>query len=196
MVSNTEGDSHFGRRNVIGKKQVLVGLVGLFGLVLAAGCGQKAKAKTAVAEVPAVVIKAYYPFNESHQFIADYLKQVEKLNPGNVQVTLYDMQTPEGRKAWSTSGLTCAGVFVNGSTRHEIDRGEGKTETVDFLQRMDVFWAKDDFETVLTQILANDGKTFNAPPREPEKAEGDETGAKASGGAEAGTADTGDSSSN
>jgi ABC-type glycerol-3-phosphate transport system substrate-binding protein len=210
----------FGRRKVIGKKLVLIGVIALLAGLVVAGCGAKEKASgqpvanapaqtapeepqpTSAAAPVAVDIVAYYPFNESHQFIADYLKQVEKLNPGNVRVTLYDMQTPEGRKKWSTSGLSCAGVFVNGSTRQEIDRGGGKTETVDFLQRMDVFWAKDDFETVLKQILAKDGKTFNAPPREPEKkaegekAEGEQSGGQAGAGGEAKTAETTTPSSN
>ena len=117
-----------------------------------------------------VVIEAYYPLNEGHKFIADYLKAVEAANPGKVSVTLYDMQTQEGRQKWSAAGLSCAGVFVNGSTRHEIKKGE-ETETVDFLQRMDVFWSKDDFETVLTQEMAKAGETFKAPPREAEASE-------------------------
>jgi ABC-type glycerol-3-phosphate transport system substrate-binding protein len=204
---------------VIGKKLVLIGVIVLLAGLVVAGCGAKETASvqpvanapaqtaseepqpTSAAAPVAVDIVAYYPFNESHQFIADYLTQVEKLNPGNVKVTLYDMQTPDGRKKWSTSGLSCAGVFVNGSTRQEIDRGGGKTETVDFLQRMDVFWAKDDFETVLKQILAKDGKTFNAPPREPEKkaeggkaqgeqAQSEKSGGQAGAGAEAKTAET------
>lgn len=113
-----------------------------------------------------VVIEAYYPLNESHKFIADYLKEIEKANPGKVKVTVYDMQSEEGRKKWSASGLSCAGVFVNGSTRHEITK-DGKAETVDFLQRMEVFWSHQDFETVIKDILAKAGETFTPPAKEP-----------------------------
>jgi len=135
-----------------------------------AGAQIASEAQSAPKPDAAVVIEAYYPFNESHQFIADYLKSVEAANPGKVSVTLYDMQTSEGRQKWSAAGLSCAGVFVNGSTRHEIDR-DGTKETVDFLQRMDVFWSKDDFETVMTQEMAKAGETFQAPPREAEASE-------------------------
>ena len=135
-----------------------------------AGAQSASEAQSAPKPDVAVVIEAYYPFNESHQFIADYLKSVEATNPGKVSVTLYDMQTSEGRQKWTAAGLSCAGVFVNGSTRHEIDR-DGTKETVDFLQRMDVFWSKDDFETVMTQEMEKAGETFQAPPREAEASE-------------------------
>jgi len=126
--------------------------------------GAAAPAQPTEAQKSAVPIEivAYYPFNESHKFIADYLKSVEAANPGKVKVTVYDMQTEEGRKKWEKSGLSCAGVFVNGSTHQEITRN-GKKEGVDFLQRMGVFWSHDDFETVLKQILRKAGQTFVSP---------------------------------
>jgi len=144
--------------------------------MLTAGCGGGGGAQVAapgpvsnVEEKPdvPVFIEAYYPLNEGHQFIADYLEAVETANPDTIAVRFHDMQSAEGRKKWATTGLSCAGVFVNGSTRHEIDR-EGETETVDFLQRMDVFWTRDDFETVLKQELEKVSKAFVAPPRETE----------------------------
>jgi len=113
-------------------------------------------------DVP-VVIEAYYPLNEGHKFIADYLLGVGKANPETIRVTVYDMQTQVGREHWANSGLSCAGVFVNGSTRHEL-QGEGGPEVVNFLQRMDVFWNHEDFEAVLAQEFAKAGKTFNPPP--------------------------------
>ena len=101
---------------------------------------------------PVVKIEAYYPFNPDHQYIVDYLREFEKKHQGQVKVDIYDMQSPEGRKKWGTTGLGCAGVFINGSTRHQITRN-GKSETVDFLKRMDSFWAKEDFETVVNQLI-------------------------------------------
>ncbi len=173
------------------KKLVVLALAALLACCLgAAGCRGGGQTPTAGApgtsaapsesapkpETP-VVIEAYYPLNESHEFIADYLKSVEAANPGTVSVTVYDMQSQEGRRKWSMSGLSCAGVFVNGSTRHEIER-EGKTETVDFLQRMDVFWTREDFETVLAQELAKVGESFRAPPQETEAEAGEAEGAE------------------
>jgi len=183
-VESVSTEFSSGRKNVTGTKLGVLGLAVLLACCLAvAGCGG---AETTTAAGPSagtqiaseaqsapkpdvpLVIEAYYPLNPGHQFIADYLKSVEAANPGKVSVTLYDMQTQEGRQKWSAAGLSCAGVFVNGSTRHEIDR-DGTKETVDFLQRMDVFWSKDDFETVLTQEMAKAGETFQAPPRETEE---------------------------
>ncbi len=139
--------------------------------------GAPAAAGTAAATQPAKVDKwavpieivAYYPFNESHKFIADYLKSVEKANPGNIKVSVYDMQTEDGRKKWETSGLSCAGVFVNGSTTFDL-MTNGKKETVAFLQRMDVYWTHQDFERVLTEILQKAGKKFVSPNYKPKAA--------------------------
>lgn len=115
------------------------------------------------AEFP-VVIEAYYPLNPSHQFIADYVLAIEEANPDTVKVTVYDMQSPEGRKKWMDTGLSCAGIFVNGSTEHQIKRGD-ETETVNLLKRMDVTWTRDDLLTVIQQELDKVGATL-VPPKE------------------------------
>lgn len=111
-----------------------------------------------------VVIEAYYPLNEAHQFIADYLYAIEKANPETVKVEVYDVQSPEGRKKWMTTGLSCAGVFVNGSTEHQIKRGD-ETETVNLLKRMDVTWTRDDLLAVVQKELDKVGATL-VPPKE------------------------------
>ena len=99
-----------------------------------------------------VKVEAFYPLNEGHQFIADYLKEFAEAHPGQIRLEVYDIQTPAGVKRWQPTGLKCAGVFVNGQTRHEITT-DGETETVDFLQRLDVFWTREDFETVVNKLL-------------------------------------------
>jgi len=120
-----------------------------------AGC-QKAKEEAATpppAESgPPVKIEAYYPFNEDHQYIADYLREIAAAYPDDIGLEIIDFRKPEGRRRWQVTGLSCAGVFVNGSTRHQIERN-GETETVDFIKRMDVFWSREDFESVLSQLL-------------------------------------------
>jgi len=132
----------------------------------AAGCRQKAAKpaaeETAPAQQPeatgppvAVEIVAYYPLNPDHQYIVDYLREFEDKYPGEVRVTVHDMQTPEGRERWRESGLGCAGVFVNGSTRHELKR-DGETATGDFIKRMAVFWLREDFEAVVEDLLKQD----------------------------------------
>lgn len=120
--------------------------------VIVAGCKGKSESAKPPAPKPAVEIVAYYPFSPDHQYIVDYLKEFGKKHAGEVTVEVNDMQSPDGRKKWADSGLSCAGVFVNGSTRHEIVRN-GEKETVDFLKRMDSFWSREDFETVVKQLL-------------------------------------------
>ena len=111
-----------------------------------------------------VGIVAYYPLNEGHKYIADYLKGLEQQKEfkGKVKVEINDTQTSEGREKWKTTGLECAGVFVNGKSRWQVVR-DGKKETLDFLKRMDSFWMKEDFLAVLRQQLADPKKTPVAP---------------------------------
>jgi hypothetical protein len=172
----------FGRRSVSGKRLIVLGMVVLLACCLAmAGCRggeepaepaetESAPSETAAAPDAPVVIEAYYPLNESHQFIADYLYAIGDANPGKVHVTVYDMQSEEGRKKWMTTGLSCAGVFVNGSTRHTITRGE-ETETVDLLKRMGVTWTREDLLAVVQQELDKVGETVVPPQESTESAE-------------------------
>jgi len=104
-----------------------------------------------------IKVSAFYPLNEGHKFIGDYLLAFAKAHPDQVYVTVTDMQTPSGRKAWEGSGLTCAGVLVNGTTKHELKRN-GKTESVDLIKRMGVNWQKEDFEALVKQLLADKNK--------------------------------------
>jgi hypothetical protein len=164
---------------VSGRKAIALGVVVLLAACLAVcGCrggpeqAESAPADTASESEFPVVIEAYYPLNESHQFIADYVLAIGEANPETVQVTVYDMQSPEGRKKWMTSGLDCAGIFVNGSTEHQIKRGD-EMETVHLLKRMDVTWTRGDLLAVIQQELDKVGATL-VPPKEAAK-EGAET---------------------
>jgi len=136
----------------------LLALLGCCAAIAActSGCrttaAQKQPRVEPVKKEPPVKIEAYYPLNESHQFIADYLKEFAAKHPGEVELEIIDFRYPEGRERWMKTGLGCAGVFINGKTSYEIQRN-GKTETVDFIKRMDVMWTREDFETVVNQLL-------------------------------------------
>jgi hypothetical protein len=121
-----------------------------------AGAKQKPAEKAAAKSKPKapVMIQAYFPVNSEHKFIKDYMEKFVKAHPKEVSLEFYDIQSPAGRKAWMKTGLTCAGVFINGKTKWNVKRAGGKTESVDFLKRMDVYWTRKDFETVVNQILA------------------------------------------
>ena len=128
----------------------------------------------------AVNLVAYYPLNKDHKYIADYLVALGKQYPDKMSVEVNDMQSADGRKKWSKSGLSCAGVFINGKTRWEVLR-DGKKENVDFLKRMGSFWDKADFEAVVKQVMADPSKTPVAPsakgkPKKKPAAEGSEAG--------------------
>lgn len=110
-----------------------------------------------------IKVNAFYPLNEGHKFIGDYLIAFAKAHPDQVYVTVTDMQSQEGRKAWEGSGLTCAGVLVNGTTKHELKRN-GKTETVDLTKRMGINWQQQDFEDLVKQLLAAKDKPAAANP--------------------------------
>lgn len=120
-------------------------------------------------EMP-VVIVAYYPLNEGHQYIVEYLREVESAHPGQVSLEVVDMQTPEGRERWQDTELTCAGVFVNGDTRQYITE-DGETRTVDFLKRMDVFWTREDFEAVVNDLLGETEQADEATAEDSESSE-------------------------
>ena len=150
---------------------VLVAIVGL----AATGCQTAPEPSATAPEVAAepetpVVIVAYYPLTEGHQYIADYLRELESAHPGQVSVEVVDMQSPEGRERWQDTGLSCAGVFVNGDTRHHITV-DGETRTVDFLKRMDVFWTREDFEAVVNDLLGETGQADEATAEETESSE-------------------------
>ncbi len=114
-----------------------------------------------------IKVEAYYPLNEGHQFIADYLQEFAEARPGQVRLEVVDFRTPAGAQRWESTGLTCAGVFVNGRTQYEIIT-DGETETVSFLKRMGVMWTEEDFEQIIARLLAEAGVEVEAPAVEAE----------------------------
>lgn len=95
-----------------------------------------------------VKIEAYYPFNDEHKFIGNYLKTFEKKYPGKVSVRLVDFRASEGYDEWRKTGLSCGGVLINGKSEFELDTPQGK-KILRFLRRLDAFWSREDFEKVI-----------------------------------------------
>jgi len=104
------------------------------------------------AAAPAVTVVAYYPLNEEHRFIADYIHSLPAKFGRRVKVEAVDFRSPEGYKRWRASGLTCGGVLLNGKYAVEITV-DGKKKPVRFLRRMGVDWEKEDLEAAIRQIL-------------------------------------------
>lgn len=128
-----------------------------------------------------VKLVAFYPLNKDHKPIADYVLTLpKKFGEKKVYAEVYDMQSPEGQKKWSTSGLSCAGVFVNGKTHWEVMRGK-KKESVDFIKRMGSFWSSADLEAVVKSQLTDPKKIPVVPTKkvvtaEDKRAMGDTSG--------------------
>jgi len=108
-----------------------------------------------------IEVEAFYPLNDSHRFIADYLLDFAEAHPDQVSVVIHDMESTNGRQLWQTAGLDCAGVFINGKTEHEIE-GEDGAYTVNFIKRMGTFWTEDDFEALVRQLLKERGEELKA----------------------------------
>jgi cell division septation protein DedD len=114
------------------------------------------KARGRAAE-PKVTLVAYYPFNESHKPSVDLAQSMAQKFPGKVAVEAYDFTTQEGREKWYTSGLSCAGILVNGKTDWPVVRG-GKPETVSFQKREGILWTADDLQAVVKQLIEDPAK--------------------------------------
>jgi len=128
----------------------------------APGVKSVVEAETAGDPEAPIKVEAYYPLNESHRFIADYLLGFAEAHPDQVSVVIHDMESTNGRQLWQTAGLDCAGVFINGKTEHAIE-GEEETYTVDFVKRMGAFWTEADFEALVRQLLKERGEEWGEP---------------------------------
>jgi len=104
------------------------------------------------AKTAKVKIDAYYPFNEEHKLVGDYLKTFEKKYPGKVSVRLIDFRTSDGYDEWRKTGLSCGGIIINGKSEFDIDTLDGK-KTIRFLRKVDAFWSKEDFEKVIDKEI-------------------------------------------
>ncbi len=106
-----------------------------------------------------VKLVSYYPINAGHKEIVDHLKTLPQKFGGKVYLESYDIQDTEkgGQDKWSKSGLSCAGVFVNGKTNWTVLRN-GKKEDINFIKRPGSFWSYDDLDAVIKSQLEDPKK--------------------------------------
>jgi ABC-type glycerol-3-phosphate transport system substrate-binding protein len=119
------------------------------------GLGESAVLTSSKATTPTaakVVVEAYYPFNEEHLSIKDYLETLPQKFNGQVKVNCIDFRSDEGYVRWRKTGLSCGGILINGKSKFTIQK-EGKEQEVEFLKRMDLFWSKEDLELVIKQEI-------------------------------------------
>lgn len=99
-----------------------------------------------------VMIQAYFPFNEEHLYIKDYLETLPQKFNGLVKVECVDFRSDEGYVLWRKTGLSCGGILINGKNKFSINK-DGKEKEVEFLKKIDLFWTKDELEQAVKQEL-------------------------------------------
>jgi molybdate transport system substrate-binding protein len=99
-----------------------------------------------------VTVQAYYPFNEEHLYIKDYLETLPQKFNGQVKVECVDFRNDEGYVLWRKTGLACGGILINGKNKFSINK-DGQVKEVEFLKKIDLFWTKDELESVVKQEL-------------------------------------------
>ncbi|MDD5560699.1 MAG: molybdate ABC transporter substrate-binding protein [Candidatus Omnitrophica bacterium] len=128
------------------KGQMVLSKYGLAGNLKEAS--QVAAAKT----IATVDIKAYYPFNEEHLYIKNYLETLPQKFNGQVKVECIDFRSDEGYVLWRKTGLACGGIIINGKNKFSVKK-DGQVKEVEFLKKIDLFWTKDELEDAIKQEL-------------------------------------------
>lgn len=116
------------------------------------GDNQPAVLTSAGATKVKVIVQAYYPFNDEHLYIKDYLETLPGKFNGQVKVECVDFRSDEGYVLWRKTKLSCGGILINGKNKFSINKGEQSKE-VEFLKKIDLFWTKEELETVIKYEL-------------------------------------------
>ncbi|NIM05374.1 MAG: hypothetical protein GTO55_04640 [Armatimonadetes bacterium] len=101
-----------------------------------------------------VQIEAYYPLNEKHTKMMEFLVAMVDKYPDKVQVTLWDFRTPEGGEACKEAfGKICGGIRINGKSDFTVDI-EGESKEINTLGGEWVYWTKPEVEAAVAQVVA------------------------------------------
>lgn len=99
-----------------------------------------------------VVVECYYPFNDEHQFMKEYLLKLEKRFPGKVIVRVLDFRDDDGYMEWRKTGLTCGAVFINKEHLQTFTLN-GEEKSIDFQKRMEVYWTSEELEAAIQKHI-------------------------------------------
>lgn len=99
-----------------------------------------------------ITLEAYYPFNEEHLAIKEYLLSFLDKYSGRVKVDCIDFRSDQGYTRWRNSGLSCGGILINGKNKFNI-QVDGKRKEVEFLKGLDLYWTREDLEAAIDQEL-------------------------------------------
>ncbi len=101
-----------------------------------------------------VIVQAFFPNNLDHKEELDAARGLEKKFPGKVRTEIYETrkpdEKPEDYKKWRQTGLTCAGIMINGEDEFTVDVGDGKgPHKVLFQRAMGGMWTQVELETAV-----------------------------------------------
>jgi len=99
-----------------------------------------------------VIVEAYYPFNEEHVFMKEYLESLAGKYKEKVKIECIDFRSDEGYVRWRKAGLSCGGILINGKNKFTINV-QGQPKEVEFIKRLDIFWTKEELEKAIEQEL-------------------------------------------
>ena len=98
----------------------------------------------------AVQVVAYYPGR--HEAALAAVKGLRQAFPQDVRVEIVDWRRPAGLQRRDASGLTCAGITINGKNAFDLEV-DGKKAKVLFVRDIDGEWAEADLLAAVKQAL-------------------------------------------
>ena len=105
-------------------------------------------------DTAAVKVVAYYPGRHEDTIAA--VKRLLAAFPEDASVEVVDWRRPEGLKRRDASGLTCAGVTINGKNAFDVEL-QGKMAKVLFVRAIDGEWTEEDLIAAVKQEVAKAG---------------------------------------
>ncbi|MDX9978860.1 MAG: hypothetical protein RBU25_02320 [Lentisphaeria bacterium] len=97
-----------------------------------------------------VKVEAFYPGR--HEDTLEAVKGLLQAFPGQVAVEIVDWRHAEGLGRRDATGLTCAGVMINGKNLFELEI-DGKTTKVMFIRGLDGEWTAAELHAAVKQQL-------------------------------------------
>lgn len=147
-------------------RAALIPLLVLAGII--AGCWrERPQAQTpAPIDGSLVHIVAYLDTGAAcQQGTIDLLHRLEAEHPARLEVSIVDVNSPDGRRRWEESGLDAIAIMIDESTTVSWGEGDGR-RTVSFLHPAGFAWTHEDLSAAVRAALA--GRLRTADPAEAE----------------------------
>lgn len=100
-----------------------------------------------------VCVTAFYPGNEDHKWVREYLKRLEEKHPGKVKTRFVEFNTDEGATEWQEAGLDCGTWFIDGESEVTFTV-DGREKTVWFAKEEGGEWTEADLFAAVADRVA------------------------------------------